>query len=820
MVDRGFGGSGAKMGSEQSSTKVEQAGGERRDGGGVRSLDCARRRKIVRGRLEIKWGNSEREVVRNALFEQDNLDPATLAAESDSRLSPRAFRNERVIYVVTAALNAASYIDSTISSVISQEGRFHIRYHVKDGGSTDGTLEKLQKWSELLVSPDLPLVRCLGVTFSYATGRDGGLYDAINRGFAHLRPEPGGICTWINADDVYAGGAFASALGVFEGNPDCHWIVSVVNGCGSNQEDLSCNELQFPREIVRAGLCDQIHWPFIQQEGSFWSTELWAAAGGVDSRYRLAADWDLWRRFANLTPPVHVMWPLGKFRIHEDQLSAVSMSEYMNEIHRTIPAEIRDERMGKILARRLSPVMTVTRANHRVPDFTGRQVPVSRRFVRPTEAAGDLLEKYFRMFDPRNLRVLTISSMADGGAGTGSVRRIYALRSIGIEARLLSLVSHREEEFIGRLVPALDVMDCTNQGEVWKYVYQQTCRPAMGSAGFRGYDLFSNTESVLDFRQLAYLFDRYDILHFHWTVGMLDYSHLAEAVGDKPIVWTTADMNAFTGGCHYSEGCTGYTRECEECPLVPANPALAHRAWKVKKETYEKLNITVVCPSEDTASLVRKSTLLGERDVVVIPNAYPVDLIKPVERAEARSRLGLPLDKKLVMFAAYSIHNRRKGGDLLKAIATLLKESPHGTDTEVICAGRGSAELALKTHVLGQLDEEEMSLAYSAANVFILPSREDNAPLTATESLLCGTPFVGFEVGHLQEVTAGGRAGICVPVGDVCRLVESVGVFLDRAADEEETRRLCRDIGVRYGDPMVSAVRHKRLYEKLLNRGA
>src|SRR6516165_1477242 len=90
-----------------------------------------------------------------------------------------------VFLVVTPAFQSARFIDDTILSVVSQQGDFRIRYHVQDGGSSDGTLAALERWAATLESGAFPLL-CAGVTFSFCSEPDGGMYDAINRGFAHL----------------------------------------------------------------------------------------------------------------------------------------------------------------------------------------------------------------------------------------------------------------------------------------------------------------------------------------------------------------------------------------------------------------------------------------------------------------------------------------------------------------------------------------------------------------------------------------------------------------------------------------------------------
>src|SRR4051794_21792456 len=103
--------------------------------------------------------------------------------------------------LVTPSFNGGAFIGTTIASVVSQRGRFHLRYHVQDGGSTDNTVSELELWSERLTSGLFP-IECYGLEFSYSVAPDRGMYHAIQQGFAHCGIHLAGYMSWINADDL------------------------------------------------------------------------------------------------------------------------------------------------------------------------------------------------------------------------------------------------------------------------------------------------------------------------------------------------------------------------------------------------------------------------------------------------------------------------------------------------------------------------------------------------------------------------------------------------------------------------------------------
>jgi len=134
-----------------------------------------------------------------------------------------------------------------------------------------------------------------------------------------------------------------------------------------------------------------------------------------------------------------------------------------------------------------------------------------------------------------------------------------------------------------------------------------------------------------------------------------------------------------------------------------------------------------------------------------------LDVYKPTDSKDARQLLNLPSDIPLVLFGAVdSTSNPRKGFDLLlRALNRLEKEL--SANSELVVFGASSPEegsaLPLSAHYLGSFsDDVALALLYSAADVFVAPSREDNLPLTVQESLACGTPVVAFDIGGMEDM--------------------------------------------------------------------
>ncbi|MBN8703427.1 MAG: glycosyltransferase family 4 protein [Bacteroidetes bacterium] len=254
-----------------------------------------------------------------------------------------------------------------------------------------------------------------------------------------------------------------------------------------------------------------------------------------------------------------------------------------------------------------------------------------------------------------------------------------------------------------------------------------------------------------------------DILHLHWiNNGFLSISSLNKlAKLNKPIVWTLHDMWAFTGICHHSRDCNNFENQCGNCFYLNTNSStdLSNSIWKQKQLVYKKLNLSIVTCSNWLAQKARKSSLLKDISIQVIPNPIDVYKFKPFPKLDIRSELGLLNDTFYLLFVAANINDERKGiQHLLKAL-TILKErySEKQVKIELLVIGNVKSEikehLPFRSKFLGYIDSEELMIKYyNASNTFITPSLDENLPNTIMEALSCGTPVVAYSTGGIPDM--------------------------------------------------------------------
>lgn len=425
-------------------------------------------------------------------------------------------------------------------------------------------------------------------------------------------------------------------------------------------------------------------------------------------------------------------------------------------------------------------------------------------------------------------RVTLFSTSDGGGAGIAALRLHQALRDEDVSS--LTYVQHKSGNAPLAYVlppPAGDrILPDGKGGALLASALRDRRRQARVLADFpqrpAGSEAFSDSEATLRLREVPLLAES-DIFHLHWVAGFIDVPGNAEFLAGKKIVWTLHDMNPFTGGCHYADGCDKYLTQCGACPQLGSRRErdLAWQTWKRREYAYRKLDITVVSPSRWLAEEARKSALFGRFPVHCIPNGLPLDVFRPYDRSAARKVLGLDADARVLMFSAAGVLNRRKGFSSLLEALGLLREEPLTQNLVLLITGDGGdllRGLPYSVKALGRVDRPEvMALAYSAADAVALPTQEDNLPNVLLEALACGTPAVSFAVGGVPEIIEHGETGWLAPPRDVRALAECLRQALEDTGNLRRSR-LCRAKALEKYSLKRCAEAYSALYARLYPR--
>ncbi|MBK4732482.1 glycosyltransferase family 4 protein [Oxynema sp. CENA135] len=316
-----------------------------------------------------------------------------------------------------------------------------------------------------------------------------------------------------------------------------------------------------------------------------------------------------------------------------------------------------------------------------------------------------------------------------------------------------------------------------------------------------------------------------DIVCLHWVGnGYLQLETLAKL--KKPLIWTLMDMWPFTGGCYYSGDCDRYRVNCGACPFLNSQKEsdLSRWIWNRKAKVWKELNLTVVAPSQWLAQCARSSSLLRDCRVEVIPFALDTQTYKPIDRHTARQILNLPQDKDLILFGAIqATKDPRKGFSLLQEALQQLSHSQWQDRSELVIFGSSQPEqpidLGLKTNYLGHLhDDISLSIAYAAADVAIVPSKEEAFGQTASESLACGTPVVTFNATGLKDIVDHQQNGYLVKPFDSEDLARGIAWVLDDRDRHRQLKIAARAKAEREFSLELQASRYVDLFTEILER--
>lgn len=335
-----------------------------------------------------------------------------------------------------------------------------------------------------------------------------------------------------------------------------------------------------------------------------------------------------------------------------------------------------------------------------------------------------------------------------------------------------------------------------------------------------GYEPFNPDESPYGATPFEQLPDC-DVLNLHWVARFVDVAGLtAWLPPEVPVVWTLHDMHLLTGGCHYNDGCRRFESGCGECPQLGSTDLedLSSRTWTSKRDALATMapgSVEVVTPSRWLASEARKSGVIpGGFGVRVIPYGLDTKLFAPVDRAHWRRHFDVPDNARVVLFVAQSVENRRKGFALLAEALGRLKDVD---DLVLVSVGKGEPEVdgAIPLVHLGEIrSDEDMAGIYGLADVFCVPSIQDNLPATVLESLSCGTPVAGFAAGGIPDMVRPAETGELAEAKSGTALADAIRRILE--SGDPGLRDRCRATAVREYALDLQASRYQALYEELL----
>lgn len=418
------------------------------------------------------------------------------------------------------------------------------------------------------------------------------------------------------------------------------------------------------------------------------------------------------------------------------------------------------------------------------------------------------------------MRVLIVNtSEKTGGAAVAANRLLEALNNNGVKAKML--VGDKETDDI-TVVGAGQKLR-----RRFSFLWERWCiylRMLFSRDNLFSVDIANSGIDITRLRE----FKEADVIHLSWiNQGMLSLRGIRKILeSGKPVVWTMHDFWPATSICHYPRRCRAYrSGGCHDCPYLPGGGSsddISSKVWRRKMKIWKAYNIIFVTCSRWLASAVKGSGLLTGKQVVSIPNPIDTREFRPADKNAARTRLSLPLDKKLVLIVSQRVTDKRKGMEyMVDACDMLVKGNPDMKEnTElVILGGQSDAfsdRLSLKSHPLGYVsDTQKIIDVYNAVDLFVLPSLEDNLPNTIMEAMACGVPCVGFNTGGIPEMIDHRRNGYVAAPMSAEDLAGGIRWALFEADHDALSRDAVRKVSVSYSQQSV-ALKYIEVYNQAL----
>ena len=385
------------------------------------------------------------------------------------------------------------------------------------------------------------------------------------------------------------------------------------------------------------------------------------------------------------------------------------------------------------------------------------------------------------------MKVVHITTTDAGGAGIAARNIHHALRAWGVDSQMLVRWCRTDDDTIVQAQPNQYLFTPSSNGLLQKVEKVMRRRGKMltkvekferemdrldmlyGAA-------YTSPVSQYDLSQHP-LVKEADIIHLHWAENFIDYPTFFNRI-NKPIVWTFHDENIAYGGFHYTD---------EANHLKKTFAVIENQSIEIKKKALRgDLKIHMVALSKQMEHFYHEHGLQASYPISIIHNGILPDDFQHLDRDYCRKILGIPIDRTVLCFCASDINDKYKRlTSLVQALEQL--NNPNIT---LLCVGKGELPKC-SVDIVGTgaiVNPRLMSVAYSASDLFAMPSCQESFGQAPVEAMACGCPVVASPCGIIDELIIP-ENGIRCPDFSVESLVNGIKTALDTQYDREAIRK-------------------------------
>ena len=396
------------------------------------------------------------------------------------------------------------------------------------------------------------------------------------------------------------------------------------------------------------------------------------------------------------------------------------------------------------------------------------------------------------------MNILIVATKDSGGAGIACSRLHQGLLAHGVSSKLLLLHPSKS-----------NIPESYFFTEGWskpKRLLHKIGQAIINRLPYTKWFLPSDASPLVPIRSVYRLeehplYEWADIINLHWVPLFVDQKTFFK-INKKPIVWTMHDMLPFSGGYAYEVGF----------------PAKAYKHHVEVRENHKaqwlaSQNLTAVGLSKWLKERAQSSKAFSKHRHVLIPNGIDTETYRPYSKEEARSHFNISFDNPVILFVAESLVNPRKG---FRFLQEALLKLPNSKPITLLALGGGDVSVSPphEVHKLGFIsNSSDMAKAYSAADIVVIPSIEDNLPNTAVESTCCGTPVVAFNIGGMPDIVDHYTSGYLVDEIDSTSLAEGI----QKALNHTFTKDIIRNQALEKFHTQKQTTAYIQLFTEILN---
>jgi glycosyltransferase involved in cell wall biosynthesis len=395
-----------------------------------------------------------------------------------------------------------------------------------------------------------------------------------------------------------------------------------------------------------------------------------------------------------------------------------------------------------------------------------------------------------------------------GGGGAGSMYRLHSnLRKNNIDSRILCDMKTTSDPYVFTR-PSITRLELTIRMFTSRLGLNDIHR--ISSFGLKNHDIFEDA----------------DLVHFHGIhSGFISYLALPALTRNKPSIFTMRDFWALTGHCAFTLDCERWKTGCGHCPYPENYPPIKRDAtrleWKLKQRAFNRSKLTIISLSRWLLDQAQQG-LLKNMKKVHISNGVDTETYKPLDKNICRDMLGIPRKRHVLLFSAVNLKSKKKGGNLLlqalHGLPPLLKKQ-----TTLILLGNGGEQLSYEAEIqvvnLGYINNASlMTMAFSASDLFVFPSRAESFGQVILESMACGTPVVAQDIGPIPELVRHGKTGYLAFPENAEDITKGILQLLEDKSLKERMGKNCRAVAEAEYPIELEVSRHIDLYRRLLKQ--